>query len=153
MAIQIQSRSRIMGFSLMETIVGMLVLALSVVGSLEALRLSDLKARRLRIDDRITELLRENGDYVMYVAYDLLPADGVVLSQGSLYQLYDSTSQSVKSYCRYTITANVQTSNQGTAFEIRRITLTMTYQADGESSSVPFKSQTIVSDAINRQKT
>jgi hypothetical protein len=139
-----------MGFSLMETIVGMLVLALSVVGSFEALRLSDLKARHSRIDNRITELLRENGDYVMYVAYDLLPADGVVLSQGSLYQLYDSTSKTLKSYYLYTVTANVQ--NQGTASEIRRITLTMTYQADGESPSSPLKSQTIVSDAISCRK-
>jgi hypothetical protein len=149
---KMQSRSCIRGFSLVETIVGMLVLALSVVGSFEALRLSDLKARHSRIDNRITELLRENGDYVMYVAYDLLPADGVVLSQGSLYQLYDSTSQSLKSYYRYTIIANVQTANQGTAFEIRHITLSMIYQADGESPSSPLKSQTIVSDAISRRK-
>jgi hypothetical protein len=49
----------------METILGMLVLALSVVGSFEALRLSDLQARRSRIDHRVTELLRENSDYVM----------------------------------------------------------------------------------------
>lgn len=78
------------GFSLIETIVGTLVLALSVVGSFEVLRLSDLKAKHARIDNRITELLRENSDYVMYVAYDLLPANGAVLSQGSLYQFYDS---------------------------------------------------------------
>ncbi len=149
---KMQNRSRITGFSLMETIIGMLVLALSVVGSFEALRLSDLKARHSRIDNRITELLRENGDYVMYVAYDLLPADGVVLSQGSLYQLYDSTSQSLKSYYPYTVSASVQISNQGTASEIRHITLSMTYQADGESPSSPLKSKTIVSDAISRQK-
>jgi hypothetical protein len=149
---KMQGQLRIRGFSLIETIVGMLVLALSVVGSFEALRLSDLKARHSRIDNRITELLRENGDYVMYVAYDLLPADGVVLSQGSLYQLYDSTSKSLRSYYPYTVIANVQTSNQGTASEIRRITVTMTYQADGESPSSPLKSQTIVSDAISRRK-
>jgi hypothetical protein len=149
---KMQSRSRIRGFSLMETIVGMLVLAFSVVGSFEALRLSDLKARHSRIDNRITELLRENGDYVMYVAYDLLPADGVVLSQGSLYQLYDPTSKSFQSYYRYTVIANVQTLNQGTASEIRHITLSMTYQDDGESPSSPLRSQTIVSDDISRQK-
>lgn len=149
---KMQNPSRIMGFSLMETIIGMLVLALSVVGSFEALRLSDLKARHSRIDNRITELLRENGDYVMYVAYDLLPADGVVLSQGSLYQLYDSTSQSLKSYFLYTITANVLTSNPGTTSEIRHITLSMTYQDDGEFPSSLLKSQTIISDAISRRK-
>jgi len=145
------SRSRT-GFSLIETIVGMLVMALSVVGSFEALRLSDLKIRHARIDTRITELLREHSDYVMYVAYDLLPADGAVLSQGSLYQLYDSASQSWKSFDNYTVTANVQASNQGTTSEVRSITLNMTYQVDGDSSFSQLKTQTIRSDAISRRK-
>jgi hypothetical protein len=145
------SRSRT-GFSLIETVVGMLVMALSVVGSFEALRLSDLKIRHARIDNRITELLRETSDYVMYVAYDLLPADGAVLSQGSLYQLYDSASQSWKSFDNYTVTANVQASNQGTASEVRSITLNMTYQVDGDSSFSQLKTQTIRSDAISRRK-
>jgi hypothetical protein len=145
------SRSRT-GFSLIETIVGMLVMALSVVGSFEALRLSDLKIRHARIDNRITELLREHSDYVMYVAYDLLPADGAVLSQGSLYQLYDSASQSWKSFDNYTVTANVQASNQGTTSEVRSITLNMTYQVDGDSSFSQLKTQTIRSDAISRRK-
>lgn len=141
-----------MGFSLIETILGTLVLGLSVVGSFEALRLSDLKARHARIDNRITELLREQSDYVLYVAYDLLPEDGAILSQGSLYQLYDSTSGSWKSFYDYTITANVQTLSEGTPSEIRNITLNLTYQIDGDSPSVPLKSQTIFSDAISRHK-
>jgi Tfp pilus assembly protein PilV len=140
------------GFSLIETVVGMLVMALSVVGSFEALRLSDLKIRHARVDNRITELLREHSDYVMYVAYDLLPADGAVLSQGSLYQLYDLSSQSWKSFDSYTVTANVQASNEGTASEVRRITLNMTYQVDGDSSSSQLKTQTIRSDVISRRK-
>ena len=94
---KLQRRSR-MGFSLVETIVGMLILALSVVGSFEALRLSDLKARHALIDNRITELLRESTDYVMYVAYDLLPPDGTVLSQGNLYRFYDSTAQILEEF-------------------------------------------------------
>jgi hypothetical protein len=141
-----------MGFSLIETIVGTLVLGLSVVGSFEALRLTDLKARHARIDNRITELLREQSDYVLYVAYDLLPEDGAILSQGSLYQLYDSTSGSWKSFYDYTIAANVHTLSEGTPSEIRNITLNLTYQIDGDSPSVPLKSQTIFSDAISRHK-
>ena len=148
---RLQNRSR-MGFSLIETILGTLVLGLSVVGSFEALRLSDLKARQARIDNRITELLREQSDYVLYVAYDLLPEDGAILSQGNLYQLYDSTSGSWKSFYDYTITANVQTLSKGTPSEIRNITLNLTYQIDGDSPSVPLKSQTIFSDAISRHK-
>jgi len=145
------NRSRV-GFSLIETILGTLVLGLSVVGSFEALRLSDLKARQARIDNRITELLREQSDYVLYVAYDLLPEDGAILSQGNLYQLYDSTSGSWKSFYDYTITANVQTLSKGTPSDIRNITLNLTYQIDGDSPSVPLKSQTIFSDAISRHK-
>jgi hypothetical protein len=141
-----------MGFSLIETILGTLVLGLSVVGSFEALRLSDLRARHARIDNRITELLREQSDYVLYVAYDLLPEDGAILSQGNLYQLYDSTSGSWKSFYDYTITANVQTLSEGTPSEIRNITLNLTYQIDGDSPAVPLKSQTIFSDAISRHK-
>jgi prepilin-type N-terminal cleavage/methylation domain-containing protein len=148
---KLPSRSR-KGFSLIESVVGMLVLALSVVASFEALRLSDLKIRHARIDNRITELLREHSDYVMYVAYDLLPADGAVLSQGSLYQLYDSTSQSWKSFDSYIVTANVQASNEGTPSEVRDITLNMTYQVDGDSFSSQLKTQTIRSDAISRRK-
>ena len=141
-----------MGFSLMETILGMFVLSLSVVGSFEVLRLSDLKTRHSRIDNRITEVLRENSDYVMYVAYDLLPADGEVLSQGSLYQLYDQASQSWKNFYSYTLIANVQALNQGTSSEVRSITLRMTYQIDGEFPSSQMKFQTIVADAISRRK-
>ena len=148
---RLQNRSR-MGFSLIETILGTLVLGLSVVGSFEALRLTDLKARHARIDNRITELLREQSDYVLYVAYDLLPEDGAILSQGNLYQLYDSTSGSWKSFYDYTIAANVQTLSEGTPSEIRNITLNLTYQIDGDSPSVPLKSQTIFSDAISRHK-
>jgi hypothetical protein len=140
------------GLTFLETIVGMLVLALSVVGSFEALRLSDLKARHARIENRIAELLRENTDYVMYVAYDLLPADGAVLSEGSLYQIYDATSQSWKNFYSYTVTAKVQALNQGTALEISNVTLNITYQVDGDSPAAPLKSQTIVSDAVTRRK-
>lgn len=148
---KLSRRSRT-GFSLIETVVGMLILASSVVASFEALRLSDLKIRHARIDNRITELLREQSDYVMYVAYDLLPADGAVLSQGSLYQLYDSTSQSWKGFDSYIVTANVQASNEGTASEVRSITLNMTYQVDSDSPSSQLKTQTIRSDAISRRK-
>jgi hypothetical protein len=148
---RLQSRSCV-GFSLVETVVGTLVLGLSVVGSFEALRLSDLKVRHARIDNRITELLREQSDYVLYVAYDLLPEDGAILSQGNLYQLYDSTAGSWKNFYGYTITANVQTLGEGTASEIRNITLNLTYQIDGDTSSLPLRSQTIVSDAISRRK-
>jgi hypothetical protein len=141
-----------MGFSLLETVAGILVMVLSVVGSFEALRLSDLKVRHSQVENRITELLRENSDYVMYVAYDLLPADGAVLNQGSLYQVYDAVSKTWQNFYSYVVIARVQVLNQGTAAETRNITLSMTYQIDGVLPGTPLRSQTIVSDAIIRRK-
>jgi len=151
MVMKLGRRSRI-GFTLVETTLGMLILALSLVGSFEALRLSDLKIRHARVDNRVTELLRENSDYVMYVAYDLLPTDGTILSQGNLYQLFDQTSQSWKSFYSYSVTASVQAVDPGTPEEIRNVTLTMTYQIDAPASSSPLRTQTIVSDVISRRK-
>jgi hypothetical protein len=151
MAMKLPGRSRF-GFSLVETTVGMLILSLSLVGSFEALRISDLKLRHARVDNRVAELLRENSDYLMYVAYDLLPTDGTILSQGNLYQLYDLTSRSWKSFYSYSVTANVQAVNPGSAEEITNITLRMTYQIDAGVSTSQLKTQTIISDAISRRK-
>lgn len=145
-------RRTVIGFSLLETVVGMLVIVASVVGSFEALRLSDLKARHSHVDNRVTELLRENSDYVMYVAYDLLPTEGAVVSQGSLYQLYDTASKTWKNFYSYTVTAHVQMLNQGAPSEIRNITLNMTYQVDSDLPTAQLKSQAIVSDVITRRK-
>jgi hypothetical protein len=139
-------------FSLLETLLGILVIGLSMVGSFEALRLADLKARHLSIDRRLTELVRENSDYILYAAYDLLPSDGGVLSRGSLYQLYDAPSQSWHNFYNYAVTARVQVSNPGTASEVKNITLSLTYQIDGDSPVSPLKSQTVLSDVIERSK-
>ncbi len=140
------------GFSLVETLVGILVMALSVVGSFEALRLADLKARHARLDSRISEVLRENSDYILYVAYDLLPQDGGILSQGSLYQLYDSTHKIMAEFLQLHDYRPSPDLNPGTVSETKNITLNLTYQVDGDSPTSPLKSQTIVSDAISRRK-
>ena len=145
-------RKRLAGFALIDPLVGVLAVAVVIVGALNFWRLAEYKCDRARIDARVSQILRESTDYLTYTAYDLLPADGAVLSQGSLYQLYDSASQSWKSFDNYTVTANVQASNQGTASEVRSITLNMTYQVDGDSSFSQLKTQTIRSDAISRRK-
>ena len=140
------------GFGLLEALLGIMVMALSVVGSWEALRLADLKARHSSVDSRITELTRENCDYVLYVAYDLLPQDGGILSQGSLYQDYNATSHSWQSFYNYTVTAQVQILNQGTSSELKDITLNTTYQVEDDTPASPLKSRTIVSHVITRRK-
>jgi prepilin-type N-terminal cleavage/methylation domain-containing protein len=150
-ASKLRSRSRF-GFSLVEILVGMLVLALSVTSSLEVLRLSEVKARHSRVDDRVTEVVRENSDYLMYVAYDLLPGDGALLNQGSLYQVYDPTTQTWKNLYNYTITVNVQAPNQASAPEVKNLTFKMSYQVDSYFPNTQLKSETVISDVISRRK-
>src|SRR5271167_2577676 len=58
------------GFSLVETIISIALLAFSVAGSFELLRLSDLQAKHTSVDNRITELLREYSDYVLCLDYN-----------------------------------------------------------------------------------
>jgi Tfp pilus assembly protein PilV len=118
------------GMSLLETLVAMLVLAISMSGSLELLRLTDASARHACMDNRITELLREYSDFVLYVAYDQLPTDGAVLGEGNLYQIYDIKSKTAKGRYSYSVTANVSTFNPGTLSEYKEINLLMDYETD-----------------------
>jgi hypothetical protein len=140
------------GFSLAETIIGIAVLAFSVMGSFETLRLADLQARHTSVDNRIAELLREYNDYVLYLDYNRLPNDGDNLGEGYLYQVYDPVSKASKGFYHYLITINVQTYHSGAAGEYKDITVRMNWQADGHAFSDQLVTQTIVSDAITRSK-
>jgi len=140
------------GFSLAETIIGIAVLAISVMGSFEMLRLADLQAKHTSVDNRIAELLREYSDYVLYLDYNRLPNDGDNLGEGYLYQVYDPVSKVSKGFYHYLITLNVQTYNPGTAGEYKNIAVSMNCQADGHAFSAQLITQTIVSDAITRSK-
>ena len=64
------------GFALLDPLVGILVFASVMVGAINLWRLAEYKCARARIDARVAQILRENTDYVTYVAYDLLPGDG-----------------------------------------------------------------------------
>ena len=136
----------------METLVAMVVLATSVSGSFELLRLADLSARHTAVDNRITELIREYNDFVLYVAYDQLPEDGDVLGQGNLYQIYDEISKTTSGFYQFNVTASVETFNRGTPTEYKEITLTINYQADKIAFSPQPVSRKIVCDAITRPK-
>jgi prepilin-type N-terminal cleavage/methylation domain-containing protein len=140
------------GFSLVETIIGIAVLAICVAGSFEMLRLADLQAKHTSVDNRIAELLREYSDYVLYLDYNRLPNDGDNLGDGYLYQVNDPVSKTSKGFYYYLITANVQTYNPGTAEEYKNITVTMNCQADDYAFSAQLITQTISSDAITRSK-
>ena len=140
------------GFSLIETVLGITVLAVSVAGSFEMLRLADLQAKHAAVDSRIAELLREYSDYVLYLDYHRLPNDGDKLGQGYLYQVYDPVSKTSKGFYHYLITANVQIYNSGTAGEYKNITVSLNYQADDHAFSDQLINQTIVSDGLTRSK-
>jgi type II secretory pathway pseudopilin PulG len=140
------------GFSLVETIISIALLAFSVAGSFELLRLSDLQAKHTSVDNRITELLREYSDYVLCLDYNRLPNDGESLGQGYLYEVYDSASKTSRGFYHYLITVNVQTYNSGTTGEYKNITVSMNCQADEHAYSDQLVTQTIESDAITRSK-
>jgi prepilin-type N-terminal cleavage/methylation domain-containing protein len=140
------------GFTLIETIIGIALLAISVVGSFEILRLADLQAKHTSIDNRIAELLREYSDYALYLDYNRLPNDGDKLGEGYLYQIYDSVSKATKGFYHYLITVNVQTYDPGTTGEYKEIIVRVDYQADDHAFYAQLITQTIVSDAITRSK-
>ncbi len=140
------------GFSLVETLLGIAILAISVAGSFEVLRMSDLQAKHTAVDNRVSELLREYSDYVMYLDYKRLPGDGDTLGQGYLYQVYDPVSKTSKGFYRYLVTVNVQTYETGMPGEYKNITISMNCQSDGHAYSEQIIMQTIVSNGITRSK-
>jgi hypothetical protein len=75
---------RLGGFSLLDPLVGILVFASVIVGAINLWRLAEYKCACARIDARVAQILRENIDYVTYVAYDLLPTDGTQPRSGFL---------------------------------------------------------------------
>src|SRR3974390_1586492 len=75
---------QVRGFALLDPLIGILVFATVMLGAINFWRLAEYKCARARIDARVSQILRENTDYVTYVAYDLLPADGAELRSGFL---------------------------------------------------------------------
>jgi hypothetical protein len=136
----------------MESLAAITVLALAISGSLELLRLADASARHTCMNNRITELLREYSDFVLYVAYDRLPEDGAVLGKGNLYQIYDFKSKTEKSSYGYKVMANVRTFNPSTLSEYKEIRLSMDYEADENGYSSQLVDQKIDCEPITRLK-
>jgi hypothetical protein len=142
------------GFSLVEALVGVLFCAVFMVGAIELWRLAEYKSTKARIDARVTQILREASDFVAYVPYDLVPADGSQLRSGFLLQPLDPATGRYKNIYPFNVTVAVTTVNVGTPGESKQIVLTLTYKtrSDPQQQSQDNPQETIRTDALHRVK-
>jgi hypothetical protein len=141
-----------LGFSLVEPLVGVLFCAVFMVGAIEFWRLAEYKATKARIDARVTQILREASDFVAYVPYDLVPADGSQLRSGFLIHPLDPATGLYKNIYPFNITVAVTTANIGTSGESKQIVLALTYQTRSEPQSQDSPQETIRTHALTRVK-
>ena len=147
-------RSQPGGFALLDPLVGILVFALVMVGAINLWRLAEYKCARARIDARVSQILRESTDYITYVTYDLLPADGARLRSGFLLHPVDPGTGSYNDIYSFTVTAAVATTGGGTPAEAKQIVLTLSYNTVPEPQAADDNPlQTAVhTDVLNRVK-
>jgi hypothetical protein len=140
------------GFALLDPLVGILVFAIVMVGAINLWRLAEYKCARARIDARVSQILRDSTDYITYVAYDLLPADGAQLRSGFLLHPIDPSTGSYKDIYPFSITAAVTTTGGGTLVEAKQIVLTLSYNTASEPQANDNPLQTVHTDVLFRVK-
>ena len=141
------------GFALIDPLIGLLAVATVMVGVLNFWRLAEYKADKARIDARVTQILRESSDYVAYVPYDLLPADGAQLRSGFLLHPLDPTTGTFNQIYPFSVTVAVTITNAGTLAEVKEIVLTLTYNTNPQPASTDSSQETIRNNALTRVKT
>lgn len=141
------------GFALIDPLIGLLAVATVMVGVLNFWRLAEYKADKARIDARVTQILRESSDYVAYVPYDLLPADGAQLRSGFLLHPLDPTTGTFNQIYPFSVTVAVTTTKAGTLAEVKEIVLTLTYNTNPQPASADSSQETIRNNALTRVKT
>lgn len=146
-------RKQPVGFALIEPLIGILAIATVMVGVINFWRLAEYKCDKARIDTRVSQILRESSDYVAYVPYDLLPADGAQLRSGFLLHPLDPGTGAYKEIYPFSVIATVTTTNAGTPTEGKQIVLTLTYNTSPEPASRESIQETIRTNALNRVKT
>jgi len=146
-------RKRLAGFALIDPLVGVLAVAVVIVGALNFWRLAEYKCDRARIDARVSQILRESTDYAAYISYDRLPADGAQTRSGFLLHPLDPTTGTYKQIYPFSVTVAVTTTNAGTAAEIKEIVLTLTYNTNPQPASTDSSQETIRTNALTRVKT
>jgi hypothetical protein len=140
------------GFALLDPLVGMLVFASVMVGAINLWRLAEYKCARARIDARVAQILRESIDYVTYVAYDLLPADGTQPRSGFLLHPLDPDTGRYKDIYPFGVTAAVTISGAGTPAEAKQIILTLSYNTAPDPQATDSPLQTIRTNVLERVK-
>ena len=146
-------RSRqVRGFALLDPLIAILVFATVMLGAINFWRLVEYKCARARIDARVSQILRENTDYVTYVAYDLLPADGAQLRSGFLLHPLDPNTGRYKDIYPFSVAAAVTTTGDGTPAETKQIILTLAYNTTPDPKAADSPRQTIRTNALSRVK-
>jgi hypothetical protein len=140
------------GFALLDPLVGILVFASVMVGAINLWRLAEYKCARARIDARVAQILRENTDYVTYVAYDLLPADGTQPRSGFLLHPLDPDTGRYKDIYPFTVSTAVTTTSAGTPAEAKQIILTLSYSTAPDPQAADSPLQTIRTNVLERVK-
>jgi hypothetical protein len=140
------------GFVLLDPLAGILVFAGVMVGAINLWRLAEYNCARARIDARVAQILRQNTDYVTYVAYDLLPADGAQPRSGFLLHPLDPATGLYKDVYPFTVTAAVTTTGAGTPAEAKQIILTLSYNTAADPQAADSPVQTIRTNVPQRVK-
>jgi hypothetical protein len=140
------------GFALLDPLIAILVFAAVMLGAINFWRLVEYKCARARIDARVSQILRENTDYVTYVAYDLLPADGAQLRSGFLLHPLDPNTGHYKDIYPFSVSAAVTTTGDGTPAETKQIILTLAYNTTPGPQAADSPLQTIRTNALSRVK-
>jgi hypothetical protein len=143
---------QIEGFALLDPLIGILVFATVMLGAINFWRLVEYKCARARIDARVSQILRENTDYVTYAAYDLLPADGAQLRSGFLLHPLDPNTGRYQDIYPFSVTAAVTTTGGGTPAETKKIILTLAYNTTPGPQAADSPLQTIRTNALSRVK-
>jgi hypothetical protein len=145
-------RRRSAGFALIDPLIGILAVASVMVGVINFWRLAEYKCNKARIDARVSQILRESSDYVAYVPYDLLPADGAQLRSGFLLHPLDPSTGAYKEIYPFIVIVTVTITNAGTPVEGKQIVLTLTYNTSPEPVSADSLQETIRTNALSRVK-
>ena len=140
------------GFALLDPLVGILAFAVVMVGAINFWRLTEYKCARARIDARVSQILRESTDYITYVAYDLLPADGAQLRSGFLLHPVDPSTGSYQNIYPFNVTAAVTTTGGSTPAEAKQIVLTLSYNTASEPQADDNPLQTVHTNVLSRVK-
>jgi Tfp pilus assembly protein PilV len=146
-------RNRLAGFALIDPLVGVLAVAIVVVGALNFWRLAEYKCDRARIDARVSQILRESTDHLTYAAYDLLPADGAEFRSGFLLHPVDPVTGAYKGIYPFTVITAITVTNAGTPAEQKQIVLTLTCSTNPDPLATNIPQETIRTNALTRAKT